>query len=110
MIDWDRLRDLKAEIGEADFMEVATMFLDESDEVIARLTGTQTAVTLEQDLHFLKGAALNLGFAQLAELCQDGERQAAAGSTDIDFDSVRGTYAASRKIFVAECGSGGGCG
>jgi len=105
MIDWKRVRDLKAEIGEPDFAEVATMFLDESDEVIARLSCGHGALALEKDLHFLKGAALNLGFSQLAGLCQDGERRAAAGLTDVDIASVRGSYAVSRRIFVAECGA-----
>lgn len=105
MIDWNRVRDLKAEIGEEDFVEVATMFLDESDEVIARLSRENGALALEKDLHFLKGAALNLGFAQLAALCQDGERRAAAGSIDVDLDSVRGVYMVSRQTFVAKCGA-----
>lgn len=104
MIDWDRVRDLEAEIGEADFIEVATMFLDESDEVIARLSRDDGAVALGRDLHFLKGAALNLGFSQLASLCQDGERRAAAGITDIDVGAVRGVYRASRQAFLAKCG------
>jgi len=104
MIDWDRVRNLKAEIGEPDFAEVATMFLDESDEVIARLSCDHGALTLEKDLHFLKGAALNLGFAQLASLCQDGERRAAAGLTDIDLASVRSAYLVTRQTFLAECG------
>lgn len=102
MIDWDRVRDLKAEIGEPDFLEVATMFLDESDEVVARLSRDHGAGALEQDLHFLKGAALNLGFVQLATLCQDGERRAAAGLTDIDLASVCGAYQVSRQMFQAE--------
>lgn len=105
MIDWDRVRDLKAEIGEPDFVEVATMFLDESDEVVARLSRDRGAWALEQDLHFLKGAALNLGFAQLATLCQEGERRAAAGLTDIDIESVCGAYEVSRRMFQAECGT-----
>jgi len=103
MIDWNRVRDLKSEIGTPDFEEVATMFLDESDEVIARLSRDNGALTLEKDLHFLAGAALNLGFTQLAGLCQDGERRAAAGSTDIDLCSVRAAYAISRQTFLSEC-------
>lgn len=104
MIDWDRVRDLKAEIGEPDFVEVATMFLDESDDVVARLSRDLGASALEKDLHFLKGAALNLGFVQLAALCQDGERRAAAGATDIDVESVCAVYQVSRQMFLAECG------
>ena len=104
MIDWDRLKDLKDEIGESDFVEVATMFLEEADEVIARLTLDHGAKVLEKDLHFLKGAALNLGFAQLAALCQSGEQKAAAGSILIDLDAVRSVYSVTRQLFVAECG------
>lgn len=105
MIDWDRVQDLKTEIGETDFVEVATLFLDESDEVIARLSRDHGAKALEQDLHFLKGAALNLGFSQLAALCREGERKAAAGLTDIDVESVRGAYMVSRQAFLAACGA-----
>jgi len=105
MIDWDRVNDLKAEIGEADFAEVATMFLEESDEVIGRISADNGALALEQDLHFLKGAALNLGFAHLAALCQEGERRAAAGLTDVDLDPVRAAYSVSRQTFLAECGT-----
>lgn len=105
MIDWDRVRDLKAEIGEPDFVEVATMFLDESDEVVARLSRDVGAAALERDLHFLKGSALNLGFTQLAVLCQEGERRAAAGSDDINIDSVRVAYAESRHAFLAVYGT-----
>ena len=79
MIDWGRVRDLRSEIGAEDFAEVVAMFLDEADEVIARLTAERGAKALESDLHFLKGAALNLGFDALAAICQDGERRAAAG-------------------------------
>lgn len=104
MIDWDRVRELKGEIGDDDFAEVAAMFLEESDEVIARLSGDRGAALLEQDLHFLKGAALNFGFSQLAILCQDGERLAATGLADIALDPVRAAYALSRKAFVEDLG------
>jgi len=105
MIDWDRVRDLKSEIGETDFAEVVVLFLDEADEVVARLSCDRGAAALEKDLHFLKGAALNLGFAQLAGLCQHGERRAAAGLTDVDLDPVRAAYAVSRQTFLANSGT-----
>jgi len=102
MIDWERAKQLQSEIGPDDFAEVVAMFLEEADEVIARLTTRRGAQALESDLHFLKGSALNLGFEQLAALCQEGERRAAAGSTDIDLDAVRGSYSVSRQVFEAE--------
>jgi len=104
MIDWDRVKELKSEIGEEDFAEVVVMFLEEADEVIGRLSCDLGADTLEQDLHCLKGAALNLGFAQLAMLCQHGERRAAAGLTDVDLDPVRAAYAVSRRTFLSQGG------
>ncbi len=105
MIDWGRVKDLKSEIGEADFAEVVALFLEEADEVIARISVTSGAHKLEQDLHFLNGAALNLGLAQLAVLCQDGERRAAAGSTDVDLCPLRAAYSVSRQMFLAETGT-----
>lgn len=77
------------------------MFLEESDDVIARISADAGAKTLESDLHFLKGAALNLGFDALAAVCQDGERRAAAGDVTVDLDRVRQVYAASKAGFDA---------
>lgn len=99
MIDWARVRDLAREIGEDSFDEVAAMFLDEADEAIARLDGAMPPKTLEGELHFLKGAALNLGFVRLATLCQEGERRAAAGATDIDTAEIVGIYRQSIAAF-----------
>jgi histidine phosphotransfer protein HptB len=79
MIDWTRLSELRQEIGEDDLQEVVEMFLDETDEVIRKLGASPKGLSLESELHFLKGSALNLGFSELAELCQDGERKAANG-------------------------------
>jgi HPt (histidine-containing phosphotransfer) domain-containing protein len=102
MIDWERIRDLRSEIGAEDFMEVAAMFLDEADEAVARLASPGSAKALEDDLHFLKGAALNLGFSQLSSLCQDGERRAAGGDLSVDVAAVREIYLASKQQFLTE--------
>ena len=101
MIAWDRVNDLRAEIGDDDFAEVVAMFLDEADEVIGRISKTVGAKALEADLHFLKGAALNLGFAQFAAFCQEGERRAAAGDTGVDLAQVCNSYQASKKALRA---------
>lgn len=68
LINWTRVHELRAEIGDDGFSEVVAMFLDESDTVIARAD----AGLSPDDLHFLKGAALNLGFADLAKACDSG--------------------------------------
>lgn len=101
MIDWDRVEELRSEIGADDFDEVVALFLEEADEVVARLAGSAGSGALEADLHFLKGAALNLGFHTLAELCQDGERMAAEGRNDVDVEQVRQAYHSSRAQFAS---------
>lgn len=99
MIDWDRVFELRDEIGADGFSEIAVVFLEEVEEVILRLSAEAGAKAVEADLHFLKGSALNLGFADFAALCQEGERLAATGSTAVDLEAVRRSYAASRTIF-----------
>ena len=55
MIDWERVKELRGEIGDDDFAEVAAMFLEEADEAVGRLVPGLTANAMEADLHFLKG-------------------------------------------------------
>jgi HPt (histidine-containing phosphotransfer) domain-containing protein len=106
MIDWGRVETLFEEIGEEDFFEVVQIFLEESDSVIARLETAPDPDLYEEDLHFLKGSALNLGFSDLAALCQVGERQAAAGSADcIDIGPILQCYGASVTAFAKRGGS-----
>lgn len=100
MIDWSRVDDLKGEIGADDFAEVVALFLDEADEVVARLTAGPDPSRIEAELHFLKGSALNLGLAALAQLCQEGEKAAAAGqAAGVDLAAVVACYGASRQAF-----------
>ncbi|UWQ07776.1 Hpt domain-containing protein [Aliiroseovarius crassostreae] len=102
MISWDRVAELKAEIGEEDFAEVAEMFLMEVDEVIDRLRNNPDPSQYEQDLHFLKSSAVNLGFDALSKLCGDGEQMAARGmAADVDLTAVFDTYFASKEVFTA---------
>ena len=99
MINWDRVTELRDEIGGEDFAEVVTLFLEEADEVALRLPDCTNAKPLENALHFLKGSALNLGFSDLASLCQEGERIAASGSADFDVARVVACYDASKTAF-----------
>lgn len=101
MIDWGRVNDLAAEIGADDLAEVVALFLEEADEVIERITTEAGAGPLEADLHFLKGAALNLGFESFAALCQEGELRAATGDTAVDLVEICSVYSASKQAFAA---------
>lgn len=107
MIEWDRVSELCSEIGEDDFAEVVELFLQEADEVIARIAQSSGAAALEADLHFLKGAALNLGFRQFAGLCEDGERLAAKGDCNVDLDLVKASYLNSKTALLQEQGKVG---
>lgn len=96
MVDWERLEELRTEIGEDGFDEVVGMFLEETDEVMQRIHGAAPD-HLGRDLHFLKGSALNLGFDQMARFCQEGERACApGGSGSVDLNRLHEIYAASR--------------
>ncbi len=88
------------EIGADDFGEIIAVFLQETDEVVARLITLSDARAMENDLHFLKGSALNLGFTTLAQICQSGERRAASGFADISMQAVVDTYLLSRSAFL----------
>ncbi|PIE16580.1 MAG: histidine kinase [Rhodobacterales bacterium] len=105
MITWDRVNELRDEIGADDFQEVVEIFLEEVDEVIERLKETPDPACYEQDMHFLKGSALNLGFAQFSELCQSYETAAANGKTDVVcLGPLFELYAASKAAFLSGIG------
>ena len=101
MIDWDRVAELRDEIGADSFGEVIDLFLTEADEVILRLRPDADRKALESDCHFLKGAALNLGFKTLAAQCQLREMQAARGQDVADLTVVSDIYQQSRQALLA---------
>ncbi len=101
MIDWNRVRELRSEIGNDEFTEVVEIFLDEVETEIEVLQGQSGRHNLEAQLHFLKGSALNLGFSDFSTLCQRGEVSARQGEADtIDLSAIFQCYAQSRRVFV----------
>lgn len=101
MIDWTRLNELRDEIGEDDLADVVTLFLEEADDVVLRLSSSMSDDEMESQLHFLKGSALNLGLADLAGLCQDGERKAEQGmGAMVDLGAIKSVYEASKIAFL----------
>jgi histidine phosphotransfer protein HptB len=99
LTDWQRVDDLASEIGADAMVEVVTMFLEETDEVMARLS-TTTPTT--EDYHFLKGSALNLGLTDLATLCQLGEQETKAGLVNAATQAaVVALYPASKDDLIA---------
>ena len=103
MINWDRVSELRDEVGDESFAEVVTLFLDEVDEVLARLRAAETTESYRADLHFLKGSALNLGFRGLGALCHDGQMPASAdaGGRTLHLAKLLSTYDRSKAEFLA---------
>lgn len=102
MIDWNRVRSLRDDIGAEEFDEIVEIFLEEIDETVVDLEKTPQG-ELEHRLHFLKNGALNLGFHILSDLCLRGEKAAAAGNTStIDIPEIVKAYWTARSSFLAE--------
>ncbi|WP_397541602.1 Hpt domain-containing protein [Roseovarius salis] len=101
MIDWNRVAELKEEIGTEGFAEVVELFLAEVEQELDRLGDTCHADALEAKMHFLKGSALNLGLGDLSRLCQSGEAAAAKGDTGaLDLGRIRACFTASRDSLL----------
>lgn len=108
MIDWTRVELMKRELGDADFSEIAELFLAEAGECVARIARGGTD-DWEAEYHFLKSSALNVGFAELARLCQQAESRARVGEGGlVDAAEVARSYAASRAAFEAGMAHRGG--
>jgi HPt (histidine-containing phosphotransfer) domain-containing protein len=99
MIDWDRVAELRSEIGTDGFAEVLELFLDEVESVVMNLG--QKPAKLGDELHFLKGSAWNLGFRDFGAVCQDGERRCAAGNAaSVEIAAVQECYNRSKVQFM----------
>jgi len=102
VIDWSKVKSLREEIGTESFDDVVDLFLEEVETVVARLKARPDPARFEQDLHFLKGSAWNLGFAEFGALCQDGERLAArGGAAMVDIAAILDCYQRSKTDFLA---------
>lgn len=103
MIRWSRVTELREEVGHDDFTEVVDLFLEEVGDVIEKLRRTDSSIDLEQELHFLKGSALSLGFEHFSDLCQDGENRAAGGrAVDVDLPAIINSFDESKVQFQNE--------
>lgn len=100
MIDWDRITELRNEIGPDDFEEVVELFLEEMEDALGTVPGAKPG-DLAAVLHSLKGSALNLGFVTLARLCERGELLAATGRAgDVDRAGLLAAYVTTRTDFL----------
>lgn len=102
MLDWDRVLELKNEVGEEAFAEVVELFLEEVEEVFVRFRADGVTNTIAADLHFLRGSAINLGFANLAEICTAGEKSAnALGIKMVSLQAIFDSYEKSKDMLLS---------
>lgn len=73
LISWDRVCELRSEVGADDFDEIVVMFLDETEETLRELSEAGDPQLRQDLLHALRGSALNLGFHGLSRLCEASE-------------------------------------
>ena len=67
MIDEDRIRELRDEIGAEDLDLVLDLFLAEAGETLSGIEAGQSAEALERAMHFLRSGALNMGLSGFAD-------------------------------------------
>jgi len=99
-MNWTRLAQLRAEVGDEALSEVLGLFLAETDAVAERLRSAGASDGLSDDVHFMKGAALNVGFDEVAAQCDHAEAAAEAGP--VDPEPILHTYRAARDMLVSE--------
>ncbi|MFK7836935.1 MAG: Hpt domain-containing protein [Sulfitobacter sp.] len=102
MVNWDRVRTLREEVGAEDFDEIIELFFTEVGNVVEALPFVESAKAMADQLHFLKSGALNLGFDGLSDLCSHGEATANEGTMDgIDVEAVQQSYYDAKAHFHA---------
>ncbi|KIN74410.1 Hpt domain-containing protein [Sulfitobacter guttiformis] len=101
MIDWLRVNTLREDVGDEDFDDVVEIFIEEVTGMVTRLRINPQMETLGEDLHALKGSALNLGFATFSAYCQTGESLAAHGRpAEIELGQILSSYDESLAAFL----------
>ncbi|ETX15022.1 histidine kinase [Roseivivax halodurans JCM 10272] len=106
MIDWAQVSQLRDEIGDEGFAEIAAAFLAEIEEILDDLhSGRIAAERMEGTFHVLKGSALNLGLSDFAGICAQAEISARTGQPMPDPDWLVGVFRVGQDAFLKEMGA-----
>lgn len=101
MIDWERVRELREDVGDSEFRPILELFLDEIETIVFRLVGNRAA-QMPDDFHFLTGCARNLGFRGFGDLCEELEGLAQQNRlTRQRIEAALDVYSASKQAFVS---------
>lgn len=102
MIDRTRVDELRDEVGIAEFAEVVQLFCEEVEETLTRVQAHPSGA-LADDLHFLKGSALNIGMAEVGALCQKAEQTLRADSSaSPDIAGIASAFCKARQALWLE--------
>lgn len=102
MLDWNRIHELRNEVGDDEFKLILELFLDEVEGALMHLS-KRNAGKLADDLHFLKGCAWNLGFRDFGKLCDEGERLVAVNTpAAFDIEAMMACYSTSKQAIIRE--------
>jgi HPt (histidine-containing phosphotransfer) domain-containing protein len=103
MIDWGQVKSLRNDVGHGEFDEILELFLEEVEEIVAKLRKNPNIAELENDMHSLKGSALNLGFTTFSQMCLHGEKLSAAGKAEeVDLTQIVACFDSSKSTFLTD--------
>ncbi|WP_412504251.1 Hpt domain-containing protein [Roseovarius sp. SYSU LYC5161] len=101
LIDWNRVSELRSEIGGNDFSDVVALFIEEVEDMLDQFNSATEANDLQAQLHYLKGSALNLGFHAFANACRSAESKVAIeGPAAIDKKEILEGFQQSKSEFL----------
>ena len=100
LIDWEQIGRLHNDVGHDSFEEIVGLFLQEVEAIFVRMQNQPNCRQLENEMHALKGSALNLGFLTLSNLCVEGEKLAAHGKgSEVDLSKIFKCFQTSKSQF-----------
>ena len=94
MLDWARINELREDFDAEDFDEIVALFLREVDTMLGMLDPCSDAL-LQEQLHFLKGSASNLGFQAMHDVCARKP-----GDMGVDLSEIARVFHTSREVFL----------
>lgn len=102
MINRARIEELRDEVGAEDLAEVVAMFCEEVEETLDRIAA-HPYPAFADNLHFLKGSALNIGMSEVGELCQAFEKSLRTDPSDIpDIGLIAAAFHKARAALYLE--------
>ena len=103
MIDWERIEDLRREVGQKDFADVVGLFFEEIDCSLPEVFEHTEPDEIRDLLHFIRGSAFNLGFFELARLCEPDfftlETGLSAEKIRSYFERLQRSYERAKAVF-----------